>query len=75
LRRPLLGLLFATIATSFFFYLAPTYRFARGIFAVANLFIAVFLIIWRLSFFLRLRRRSLAGLIMSNLTEVETAAS
>ncbi len=73
LRRPLLGLLFATIATSFFFYLAPTYRYARGIFAAANLFFALFLIIWRLGFFLRLRRRSLAVLIMGNPTEVETA--
>jgi hypothetical protein len=32
LRRSLLGLLFATIATPFIFYLAPAYRFARGIF-------------------------------------------
>lgn len=73
LRRPLLGLLFAAIATSFFFYFAPAYRFARGIFAVANVLFALFMVVWRLWFFLRLRRRSLTVLIMGNPAEADTA--
>jgi exopolysaccharide biosynthesis polyprenyl glycosylphosphotransferase len=73
LRRPLLGLLFATTATSFFFFFAPEYRFGRGIFAIANVLLAVFMVVWRLWFFVRLRRRSLTVLIMGNPTEAETA--
>jgi len=73
LRRPLLGLLFAATVTSFFFFFAPDYRFGRGIFAIANALLAFFLVVWRTWFFLRLRRRSLAILIMGNPTEAETA--
>jgi exopolysaccharide biosynthesis polyprenyl glycosylphosphotransferase len=73
LRRPLLGLLFAATVTSFFFYFAPTYRYARGIFAITNVLFALFMVVWRLWFFLRLRRRSLSVLIMGNPTEAETA--
>ena len=73
LRRPLLGLLFAATATSFFFFFAPNYRFGRGIFAIANALFVFFLVVWRMWFFLRLRRRSLAVLIMGNPTEAGTA--
>lgn len=73
LRRPLLGLLFAATATSFFFFFAPDYRFGRGIFVIANALFVFFLVVWRTCFFLRLRRRSLAVLIMGNPTEAETA--
>jgi exopolysaccharide biosynthesis polyprenyl glycosylphosphotransferase len=73
LRRPLLGLLFAAIAASFFFYFAPPYRFGRGIFAITNVLAALFIIMWRLWFFLRLRRRRLNVLIMGSPAEAETA--
>jgi exopolysaccharide biosynthesis polyprenyl glycosylphosphotransferase len=73
LRRPLLGFLFAATATSFFFFLAPDYRFGRGIFAIANAFFMLFLVVWRLWFFLRLRQRSFTVLIVGNPTEAETA--
>jgi exopolysaccharide biosynthesis polyprenyl glycosylphosphotransferase len=48
-------------------------RFGRGIFAIANALYASFLTLWRLWFFLRLRRRSLSVLLMGNATAVETA--
>ena len=73
LRRPLLGLLIAATACSFFFYFAPDVRFGRGIFAIANILFVFFLLAWRLGIFLRLRRRSLAILLMGNSGEVETA--
>lgn len=73
LRRPLLGLLLAVIATSFFFYFAPSYRFGRGIFAIANTLFVFLLIAWRVWFFVHLRRRSLSVLILGNSTEAEMA--
>jgi len=73
LRRPLLGMVFASIATSFVFFFAPDIRFGRGIFAIANTLFAFLLLTWRLGIFLRLRRRSLAILLMGNPSEVEVA--
>jgi exopolysaccharide biosynthesis polyprenyl glycosylphosphotransferase len=73
LRRPLLGLLLAATAASFLFFFAPDIRFGRGIFAIANAFYAYLLVLWRLWFFLRLRRRSLSILLTGNPQAVETA--
>ena len=73
LRRPLLGLLLAATVASFFFFFAPDIRFGRGIFAIANVLYACLLTLWRLWYFQRLRRRSLAILVMGNNSEVETA--
>jgi exopolysaccharide biosynthesis polyprenyl glycosylphosphotransferase len=73
LRRPLVGLLFAASATSFFFFFAPDIRFGRGIFAIANLLFFFLLLGWRLGIFLRLRRRTLAILLMGNPDAVEIA--
>src|SRR5271157_1751377 len=73
LRRPLLGLLLAATASSFFFYLAPEVRFGRGIFAIANALLIFALLTWRLGVFIRLRRRSLAILLMGNPSAVEMA--
>jgi exopolysaccharide biosynthesis polyprenyl glycosylphosphotransferase len=73
LRRPLLGMLIAAAATSVFFFFAPAIRFGRGIFAIANLLLVYFLVAWRLGVFLRLRRRSLAVLLMGNPGAVEMA--
>jgi exopolysaccharide biosynthesis polyprenyl glycosylphosphotransferase len=73
LRRPLLGLLLAATATSFFFFFAPDYRFGRGIFVIANALYVLFLVVWRLWFFPRLRDRSFTVLIVGNPTEAETA--
>jgi exopolysaccharide biosynthesis polyprenyl glycosylphosphotransferase len=73
LRRPLLGLLFAATATSFLFFFAPEVRFGRGIFAIANLLFFFLLLAWRLGIFLRLRRRTLAILLMGNPPAVEIA--
>ena len=73
LRRPLLGLLIAAAATSVYFFFAPDIRFGRGIFAIANLLLVYFLLAWRLGVFLRLRRRSLAVLLMGNPAAVELA--
>jgi exopolysaccharide biosynthesis polyprenyl glycosylphosphotransferase len=73
LSRPLLGLLVAATATSFFFFFAPDVRFGRGIFAIANTLFAFLLLTWRLGIFLRLRRRSLSILLMGNPTAVEMA--
>ncbi len=73
LRRPLLGMLIAAAATSVFFFFAPDIRFGRGIFAIANLLLFYFLLAWRLGVFLRLRRRSLAVLLMGNPDAVEMA--
>jgi hypothetical protein len=71
LRRPLLGWMIAAAAISFFFYFAPNHRFGRGVFTIANTFYVPFLTLWRLWYFLRLRRRSLSILLMGNLTAVE----
>jgi exopolysaccharide biosynthesis polyprenyl glycosylphosphotransferase len=65
--------LFAATATSLFFFFAPAYRYGRVIFAVANAFFALFLAVWRLWFFLRLRHRSITVLIVGNPTEAGTA--
>jgi exopolysaccharide biosynthesis polyprenyl glycosylphosphotransferase len=73
LRRPLLGWLIAAAAVSFFFYFAPHYRFGRGVFAIANALYAPMLTLWRLWYFLRLRRRGLSILLMGNPAAVETA--
>ena len=73
LRRPLLGLLLAATVTSFVFFFAPYYRFGRGIFAIGNTLFAFFLSVWRLWFFRRLRRRSLAVLVMGPAADAETA--
>jgi len=73
LRRALLGFLIAATATSFFFFFAPDIRFGRGIFAIANALYVCLLLTWRLGVFLRLRRRSLAILLMGNASDVETA--
>ena len=73
LRRPLLGLLIAAAATSLFFFFAPDVRFGRGIFAIANVLFVFLLLAWRLGIFLRLRRRSLAILLMGNPAAVEMA--
>ena len=73
LRRPLLGLLIATATTSFIFFFAPDIRFGRGIFAIANTLLIFLLLTWRLVVFLRLRRRSLAILLMGNPSAVEVA--
>ncbi|MFZ0959699.1 MAG: exopolysaccharide biosynthesis polyprenyl glycosylphosphotransferase [Terriglobia bacterium] len=73
LRRPLLGLIIAVTACSFFFYFAPDVRFGRGIFAIANILFVFSLLGWRLGIFLRLRRRSLAILLMGNPNAVEIA--
>jgi exopolysaccharide biosynthesis polyprenyl glycosylphosphotransferase len=73
LRRPLLGLLFAASATSFFVFFAPDLRFGRGIFAIANFLFFFLLLGWRLGIFLRLRRRTLAILLMGNPDAVEIA--
>jgi len=74
LRRALLGILVAMIAISFFFYFAPAYRFARGIFAFASLTFTLAMVVWRLTFFLSLRRRSLTVLIMGDSTPAAIAA-
>ena len=71
LRRPLLGWLTATAVVSVFFYFAPVYRFARGVFAFANLLYVPFLTLWRLWYFLRLRDRSLSILLMGNPSAME----
>src|SRR5208337_856112 len=73
LRRPLLGLVIAATASSFFFYFAPDVRFGRGIFAIANALFVFALLGWRLGIFLRLRRRGLAILLVGNPDEVEMA--
>jgi len=73
LRRPLMGWLIAAAAVSFFFYFAPTYRFGRGVFVIANALYAPILILWRLWYFLRLRRRSLSILLMGSSSAVKTA--
>jgi exopolysaccharide biosynthesis polyprenyl glycosylphosphotransferase len=73
LRRPLLGLLIANATTSFIFFFAPDIRFGRGIFAIANTLLVFLLLTWRLVVFLRLRRRSLAILLMGNPSAVEVA--
>lgn len=73
LRRPLLGMMLAATACSFFFYFSPDVRFGRGIFAIANILFAFSLLVWRLGIFLRLRRRRLAILLMGNPAAVETA--
>jgi len=73
LRRPLLGLVIAATASSFFFYFAPDVRFGRGIFAIANTLFVFALLGWRLGIFLRLRRRGLAILLVGNPDEVEMA--
>lgn len=73
LRRPLLGLIIAVTACSFFFYVAPDVRFGRGIFAIANIIFVFALLGWRLAIFTRLRRRSLAILLMGNPHAVEMA--
>jgi exopolysaccharide biosynthesis polyprenyl glycosylphosphotransferase len=73
LRRPLLGLLIAASITSLIFFFAPDIRFGRGIFAIANVLFFLLLLTWRLGAFLRLRRRSLAVLLMGNLSAVEMA--
>ncbi|MGD0227216.1 MAG: exopolysaccharide biosynthesis polyprenyl glycosylphosphotransferase [Terriglobia bacterium] len=73
LRRPFLGLLIAITVCSFLFYFAPDVRFGRGIFAIANVLLVFALLGWRLGVFLRLRRRSLAILLMGNSAAVETA--
>ena len=73
LRRPLLGLLIAAAALSLFFFFAPEVRFGRGVFAIANTLLVLFLLIWRLWIFLRLRRRSLNVLLMGNPQAVEMA--
>jgi exopolysaccharide biosynthesis polyprenyl glycosylphosphotransferase len=73
LRRPLLGMLIAAAATSLFFFFAPDVRFGRGIFAIANTLFVFALLAWRLGVFLRLRRRSLAILLMGNPNAVEVA--
>ena len=73
LSRPLLGMLFAATATSFFFFFAPDVRFGRGIFAIANTLYAFLLLTWRLGIFLRLRRRRLSILLMGNPSAVEMA--
>jgi exopolysaccharide biosynthesis polyprenyl glycosylphosphotransferase len=73
LRKPLLGLLIAATACSFFFYFAPDVRFGRGIFAIANILFLFLLLAWRLTIFLRLRHRSLSILLMGNPAEVGTA--
>jgi exopolysaccharide biosynthesis polyprenyl glycosylphosphotransferase len=73
LRRPLLGLLVAAAATSVFFFFAPEVRFGRGIFAIANFLLVYFLLAWRLGVFSRLRRRSLAILLMGSPDAVDMA--
>jgi exopolysaccharide biosynthesis polyprenyl glycosylphosphotransferase len=73
LRRPLLGLLAAAAATSLLFFFAPDIRFGRGIFAIANFLLVFLLLTWRLGIFMRLRRRSLAVLLMGNAEAVEMA--
>ena len=73
LRRPLLGLLIAASATSLLFFFAPEIRFGRGIFAIANALYVFVLLTWRLGVFVRLRRRSLAVLLMGNADAVEMA--
>ena len=73
LRRPFLGWLIAVTVCSFLFYFAPDVRFGRGIFAIANILLVFALLGWRLGVFLRLRRRSLAILLMGNSAAVETA--
>jgi exopolysaccharide biosynthesis polyprenyl glycosylphosphotransferase len=72
-RRPLVGLLIAASITSLIFFFAPDIRFGRGIFAIANTLFFFVLLTWRLGVFLRLRRRSLAVLLMGNLSAVEMA--
>jgi exopolysaccharide biosynthesis polyprenyl glycosylphosphotransferase len=73
LRRPLLGLLIAASSTSLLFFFAPDIRFGRGIFAIANALYIFVLLTWRLGVFVRLRRRSLAVLLMGNADAVEMA--
>jgi exopolysaccharide biosynthesis polyprenyl glycosylphosphotransferase len=73
LRRPLLGLLIAAAVTSLIFFFAPEIRFGRGIFAIANSLYVFVLLTWRLVIFVRLRRRSLAILLMGNPAAVEMA--
>jgi len=73
LRRPFLGLLIAPATTSVFFFFAPDVRFGRGIFAIANILLVYFLLAWRLGVFIRLRRRSLAILLMGNPGAVDMA--
>ncbi|MGO8790558.1 MAG: sugar transferase [Terriglobia bacterium] len=73
LRRPLLGLLIAVTACSFFFYFAPDARFGRGIFAIANVLFVFLLVGWRLWIFGRLRRRNLAILLMGAPAAVDVA--
>jgi len=73
LQRPLLGLVIAITACSFFFYFAPDVRFGRGIFAIANVLLVFFLLAWRLGVFHRLRRRSLEILLIGNAAAVKTA--
>jgi exopolysaccharide biosynthesis polyprenyl glycosylphosphotransferase len=73
LRRPLLGWLIAAAVTSLIFFFAPEVRFGRGIFAIANTLYVFVLLTWRLVIFVRLRRRSLAILLMGNPAAVEMA--
>jgi exopolysaccharide biosynthesis polyprenyl glycosylphosphotransferase len=73
LRRPLLGLLIAASAASLLFFFAPDIRFGRGIFAIANALYIFVLLTWRLGVFVRLRRRSLAVLLMGNADAMEMA--
>jgi len=73
LRRPLLGVLIAASSTSLLFFFAPEIRFGRGIFAIANALYIFALLTWRLVVFIRLRRRSLAVLLMGNADAMELA--
>ena len=73
LRRPLLGLLIAASSTSLLFFFAPNIRFGRGIFAIANTLFIFVLLTWRLLVFIRMRRRSLAVLLMGNADAMELA--
>ena len=73
LRRPFFGVALAGLATSFFFYFAPGYRFGRGIYVLMIVIYVLLLGLWRTVVFVQVRGRKLSVLVMGEPAHVQTA--